>query len=281
MERQVEEFTEYLRRYEHKSENTVSSYKRDLMKMMHFLKDELGRNEWSSVTEKDLRAGLDRMKNEHYADSSISRMVASLHAFFEYLCGQNRISLNPALAIQPPKVHAQKPEILSEKQIRLLLNQPDTGTLKGLRDRAMLAILCTTGIRVSELVSLTVDDLNLEEQYLICTDSQKERVIPLTEETVEALRNYLDLSRPHFIRTEDRGLLFMNVQGHAMSRQGFWKLLKGYAKKAGIKADITPHTLRNSFAVHMIKAGNDLRRVQEILGHADLSTTQRYMRNGI
>lgn len=281
MKRQVEEFMEYLRRYEHKSENTISSYRRDLMKMTHFLEDEAGRTEWSAVTEKDLRAGLDRMKHEEYADSSISRMVASLHAFFEYLCSQNRISSNPASAIQPPKVRAKKPETLSAKQIRLLLQQPDAGTLKGLRDRAMLAILCTTGIRVSELVSLTVGDLNLDEHYLICADSQKERVIPLSEETEETLRDYLERSRPHFIRTEDRGLLFMNLQGHAMSRQGFWKLLKGYAKKAGIRADITPHTLRNSFAVHMIKEGNDLRKVQEILGHADLSTTQRYVRSGI
>lgn len=281
MKRQVEEFIEYLRHFEHKTENTAASYKRDLVKMMHFLEDEMGEKEWSSVTEKELRAGIDRMKNEHYADSSISRMISSLHAFFEFLCGQNRISANPASAIQPPKVRVKRPEILSEKQIRLLLDQPDTGTLKGLRDRAMLAVLCTTGIRVSELVSLKVDDLNLDEHYLICADSQKERVIPLMEETEEALRNYLELSRPHFLRTEDKELLFMNLQGHAMSRQGFWKLLKGYAKKAGIKGDITPHTLRNSFAVHMIQKGNDLRKVQEILGHSDLSTTQRYVRDGI
>lgn len=281
MERQVEEFIEYLRHFEQKAENTISSYRRDIMKMMHFLEDELGRKEWSSVTEKDLRTGLEYMKNEDYADSSISRMVASLHAFFEYLCGQNRISSNPASGVQPPKVHSKKPKVLSQKQVRLLCDQPDKNSLKGLRDRAMIALLCVTGIRVSELVSLRVDDLNLDEHYLICSDSQKERVIPLLAEAEEVLRDYLDRSRPHFIRTEDSGLLFMNLQGHAMSRQGFWKLLKGYAKKAGIKEDITPHTLRNSLAVHLIKEGNDLRRVQEILGHADLSTTQRYLAEGI
>lgn len=281
MERQVEEFTEYLRRFEHKSENTVSSYRRDLRKMTHFLENEAGRTEWSSVTERDLRAGLEKMKKEHYADSSVSRMISSLRAFFEYLRSQNRISSNPVSAIQPPKVRSKRPETLSEKRIRLLLNQPDDKTLKGLRDRAMLAVLCTTGIRVSELISLQSDDLNFDEHYLICADSQKERVIPLTEETEDTVRIYLLKSRPHFIRTKDHGLLFMNLQGHAMSRQGFWKLLKEYAKKAGIREDITPHTLRNSFAVHMIEQGNDLRKVQEILGHSDLSTTQRYARENI
>lgn len=281
MERQIEEYIDDLRRFGRKSENTAASYKRDLLKLARFLSEEAGREEWSAVTEEDLQHFLERMKEEHYADSSISRMVASMHAFFEYLRDRNRISVNPAASIQPPKVQRKQPQILSRKQVRLLLSQPDAGTLKGLRDRAMLWVLCTTGIRVSELISLTTDDLNLEEHYLICADSQKERVIPLTEKTEMAIRQYLDDSRPHFIRKDDSGILFMNLQGRAMSRQGFWKLLKGYAKKAGIRADITPHVLRNSLAVHMIAEGEDLRTVQEIMGHADLSTTQRYARNGI
>ena len=187
-----------------------------------------------------------------------------------------RIDENPADNLKSPKVEKKLPEILSIQEVDNLLKQPDLTTPKGIRDKAMLELLYATGMRVSELIHLEVSDVNLQMGYVVCQEN-KERIIPVGNVSKEALDLYLDKGRDVFVKDDNENALFTNCSGKAMSRQGFWKMLKGYAEEAGIHRDITPHTLRHSFAVHMLQNGADIRSVQEMLGHSDISTTQVYL----
>ena len=217
------------------------------------------------------------MEKKNYAASSVSRNVASVRTFFHFLQKTGVTDSNPADELKPPKAEKKMPEILTIEQVSALLMQPDRNTNKGIRDSAMLELLYATGIRVSELIGLTVGDVNLRLDYINCSDRTKERIIPFGSAAKKSLSDYMNHSRMSFIVGEDKGWLFTNCQGKPMSRQGFWKILKGYARDAGIEGDITPHTLRHSFAVHMIDNGADLRSVQEMMGHSDISTTQMYL----
>lgn len=218
------------------------------------------------------------MEKERFATSTISRNVAALKSFFGYLLREGDIEQDPSGQMKAPKIEKKIPEVLTTAEVDLLLSQPSTGTNKGIRDKAMLELLYATGIRVSELISLKLSDVNLNGAYIHCRDLSKDRFIPFGNVAKNALKIYMKEVRPAMVSSDAEDILFTNCNGTAMSRQGFWKLLKKYAKNAGIQTDITPHTLRHSFAAHLVANGADLRSVQEMLGHSDISTTQIYAR---
>ncbi len=276
MERTVMEFINYLRNTKKTSDNTVVSYQRDLKKFRAYL-IEKGIGSLEEVTELDLEGYLRYMEEKDFASSTISRSVASIRALYQYLFSEGRISSNPAALLKPPKVEKKMPEILSVDEVDKLMQQPDPSTPKGIRDIAMLELLYATGMRVSELIHLHTGDVNLKYGYVTCHDGDRERVIPIGNASRHALSRYIEEARGAFVKDKEEEALFTNCSGKAMSRQGFWKVLKGYADSAGIRKDITPHTLRHSFAVHMLQNGADVKSVQEMMGHSDISTTQIYL----
>ncbi|MDO5135669.1 MAG: site-specific tyrosine recombinase XerD [Eubacteriales bacterium] len=276
MERDIREFVGYLHNTKKTSHNTEISYQRDLKKMALFL-EERGLKETGKVRRVDLEGYLDYMERENLAPSTISRSVASIRAFFQYMFTERRIESDPADRLKPPKVEKKAPQIMTVQEVDSFLAQPDVRTAKGIRDKAMLELMYATGMRVSELLHLNREDVNLSLGYVTCHESGKERVIPIGNVCRDALLLYMEEGRQAFVKEEEEQSLFTNCSGRPMSRQGFWKVLKGYAKSAGIQMDITPHTLRHSFAVHMLQNGADIKSVQEMLGHSDISTTQVYL----
>jgi len=210
--------------------------------------------------------------------ATVTRSVASIKSFYNCLLAKGLVERNPAKGVAPAKVERKLPQVLTGKEVELFLEQPQCTDLKGYRDRAMLELLYATGIRVSELIALDVDDLNLPGGVLKCYSKGKERIIPLYPAAIRALAEYVRDVRPQLVDALDETALFVNMNGERMSRQGFWKLIKYYQEKAGIQKDITPHTLRHSFAAHLLENGADLRSIQEMLGHADISSTQIYSR---
>ncbi len=276
MKCEIQEFISYLHNTKGTSHNTEVSYERDLRKLEQFL-EEQGISETGQVTPTILNAYLMELERKNFAPSSISRNVASIRAFFHYYCQKNGLRENPADVLKAPKIEKKMPGILTVDEVDLLLSQPKLNTAKGIRDRAMLELLYATGIRVSELISLKVSDLNLRLGYLTCTGGEKERAIPFGTTAKKAVEEYLVEAREKLLAGKESELLFLNCSGKSMSRQGFWKVLKSYAASAGIQQDITPHTLRHSFAAHLVQNGADLKSVQEMMGHSDISTTQIYM----
>ena len=276
MERDIREFISYLHNTKRTTYNTEVSYQRDLKKMVSFLREK-GINEISMIREQDLEDYLHEMETGNFASASISRSVASMRAFFQHMYQEGKIQEDPSAGLRRPKVEKKMPEILTVEEVEMLLEQPDQQTMKGLRDSAMLELLYATGMRVSELLHLNVSDVNLRLSYVTCHDGNKERVIPIGHVSRDVLDRYLRECRPSFVEDGNEKALFTNVAGKPMSRQGFWKVLKGYAGEAGIQRDITPHTLRHSFAVHMLQNGADVRSVQVMMGHSDISTTQIYL----
>ena len=277
MENAVQEFIEYLRVTRKSSDNTLVSYRRDLNKLTGYLQEVREISDWKAVTETDLNAYLLYLEKGSYAASSISRSVASCHAFFQYLRDRNRISSDPSRMLRPPKAERKLPGVISVEEVDPLLSQPSETTAKGLRDRAMQELLYATGIRVSELIGLKMEHLNLQMEYVICEDRTKERIIPFGNTAKKALAAYLAGPRAELLKGKTSDDLFVNCSGGSMSRQGFWKVLKGYAQTAGIRGEITPHTLRHSFAAHLLQNGADIKSVQEMLGHSDISSTQVYL----
>lgn len=275
MEQEIREFIDYLHNTKKTSQNTEVSYQRDLTKMAAYLQKK-GIAAVEEVREFDLMGYMDYMEKENFASSTISRSVASMRAFFQHMFALRRIDENPADNLKSPKVEKKLPEILSIQEVDNLLKQPDLTTPKGIRDKAMLELLYATGIRVSELIGLELQDVNLAVGFLTCRDGEKERVIPFDKKVNQYLRAYLDKARPDLLKGNDSSWLFTNCSGKQMSRQGFWKIVKYYGDKAGIQADITPHTLRHSFDAHLISSGADIQAVQTMLGHADLATTLAY-----
>ena len=275
MEQEIREFIDYLHNTKKTSRNTEVSYQRDLNKMAAYLEMK-GITAAAEVREFDLMGYMDYMEKESFASSTISRSVASMRAFFQHMFTLRKIEENPTDYLKSPKVEKKLPEILTIQEVDDLLKQPDLTTPKGIRDKAMLELLYATGMRVSELIHLEIADVNLQLGYVVCQEN-KERIIPIGNVSKEALTLYLDKGRKVFVKDDAEPALFTNCSGKAMSRQGFWKMLKAYAQEAGIHRDITPHTLRHSFAVHMLQNGADIKSVQEMLGHSDISTTQVYL----
>ena len=276
MERVVEEFIDYLHNTKKTSANTEVSYRRDLKKVVEYF-NRRGISDVAEITALDLEGYMLEMEMRRFASSSISRSVASIHALFQYLLRAGKIKYDPSENLKSPKVEKKIPEILSIEDVDKLLNQPRYETAKGKRDKAMLELLYATGMRVSELIALKISDVNLQYGCVSCNSDDRERVIPIGNISKLALKRYIDEARGNFVKNAQETVLFTNCSGSAMSRQGFWKMLKGYADEAGITQDITPHTLRHSFAVHMLQNGADVKSVQEMLGHSDISTTQVYL----
>lgn len=276
METQIDNYIDYLNNVKHASANTVASYRRDLKKMSRFLADR-GCVDVREARGTDLNAYVLQMESQGMSTATISRSIASMKSFFLFLLKQGVITEDYADALKPPKIEKRTPETLSIEEINLLLDQPSRLTPKEIRDKAMLELLYATGMRVSELINLKITDVNLTMNYILCRDVSKERVIPIENVAKVALENYIKSVRESI--SHGSMFLFTNMKGQPMTRQGFWKLIKAYAAKAGIEKDITPHMIRHSFASHLVSNGADLKAVQEMLGHSDISTTQIYLRS--
>lgn len=257
------------------SDNTVVSYERDLKQLADYFAAQ-GITDWRLVSKLQLEAYLRQMENEKKRPATRSRAIASMKAFFRYLEQQREIERNPASQIKSPKVEKELPYILTPEETVRLLMQPDGTSAKSMRDRAMLELLYATGIRVSELLQLEVEDVSLSMDYILCRHGGRERVVPFGRAAKKSLQEYLEAARPALVKDTESSLLFTNLSGRKMSRQGFWKLIKQYAQAAGIEGEITPHTLRHSFAAHLVNNGADLYAVQEMMGYADLSAAQVY-----
>lgn len=275
MEKEINAFMVYLHNVKRTSENTEMSYRRDLFKVKKYM-EEQGIQDIGKITSTNLNSYILHMEKLKFSAATISRNIASLKAFYHYLFKEGMVAKDEAEMLRAPKIEKKMPEILSMQEVVRLLEQPSGSTPKEIRDKAMLELLYATGIRVTELITLKLADVNLQMGYIVCKDAGKERVIPFGNEAKNALARYLEETRSSMISEASSQYLFANCSGQPMSRQGFWKLIKFYAKKAGIVADITPHTLRHSFAAHLVENGADLRSVQEMLGHSDISTTQIY-----
>lgn len=279
MQETIQSFTDYLQTEKKASKNTEVSYQRDLRKLAVFLKEH-GIEKPEQMNATVLNSYLLYLEREHFSPATISRSIAAIHMFCQYACQEGKMVSDPSKALQPPRVERKMPEILSIAEVDLLLRQPKSDTPKGIRDKAMLEMLYATGIRVSELIHLKTQDVNLMMGYITCRD-EKERIVPFGVPAKKALEQYLGSARAVLMHGREDNVLFVNCSGGPMSRQGFWKILKSYAKSAGITADITPHTLRHSFATHLLQNGADLKSVQEMMGHADISTTQMYLHLGV
>lgn len=275
MEKEINAFILYLHNVKNTSNNTEMSYKRDLEKVEHFMILR-GKKDAASVSAEDLSDYVKYLEDNKFAAATVSRNIASLKAFYHYMTEEGIVSEDISEKLKAPKIEKKIPEIMTPDEVVRLLEQPSGSSLKEIRDKAMLELLYATGIRVTELITLKLSDINMQMNFILCRDRTKERVIPFGTAAKNALTKYLSGTRDAMLENKTSDILFVNCSGQPMSRQGFWKLIKFYAKKADIKADITPHTLRHSFAAHLVENGADLRSVQEMLGHSDISTTQIY-----
>ncbi len=280
MEKEIASFISYLHNIKRTSENTEMSYRRDLTKMRIYMELMADSPKVDGITEENLKKYISYMERKKLKAATISRNIASIKAFYHYLLKEGRVQKDISECLKAPKVEKKIPDVLTVEEMENLLGQPSGDSDKEIRDKAMLELLCGTGIRVSELVGLRLSNVNMQMGFLICRDGDKERMVPFGSQAREALQRYLEEARDNMLTNEARDILFVNCSGTPMSRQGFWKLVKHYAKKAGIKKDITPHTLRHTFAAHLVENGADLKSVQEMLGHSDISTTQMYANMG-
>lgn len=268
-------YESYLTDVKKSSANTLSSYLRDIRQLGDYLSSRAGLS-YDTADEKALREYVSRLKSSGKSVATVSRAIASIKSFYSFLHENGIVKNNPSTVLVPDKTAQKLPQILTSKEVELLLEQPECVDAKGYRDRAMLELLYATGIRVSELISLDITDLNLAAGIITCHGRDHDRAIPLYSAAIKALNEYTEFIRPQMIASPEEKALFVNVSGERMSRQGFWKLIKSYQVKAGIEKTITPHTLRHSFAAHLLENGADLRSIQEMLGHADISSTQIY-----
>ncbi len=267
-------YKRYLESEKHASTNTISSYIRDLRQFASYAEER--QLDIQSITQSHISTYLDFLSGKGKSPATVSRSLASLKGFFNYLVSNGVISENPAAHVAAAKAEKKLPQVLTGKEVERLLAQPQCTDMKGYRDKAMLELLYATGIRVTELISLNISDVNLAGSFIRCESKGKERIIPLYPAAVDALTVYIQNIRSKMIADIDEQALFVNVNGDRMSRQGFWKIVKSYQEKAHIDKDITPHTLRHSFATHLLENGADLRSIQEMMGHSDISSTQVY-----
>lgn len=271
----LDKYEFYLREDKKATNNTLSSYMRDLRQFTTYLAQNTEVTVEDAV-ESDIADYMAWLKSAGKSTATVSRSLASIKGFYSYFVNNGILPKNPAVKITPDKAAHKLPQILTNKEVELLLAQPERNDAKGYRDSAMLETLYATGIRVSELIDLNVEDVNLSAGLLTCHSKDKSRAIPLYPAAIHALTEYIRFVRPQMLADEAEASLFVNVAGGRMSRQGFWKIIKTYQVKAGIEKPITPHTLRHSFATHLLENGADLRSIQEMLGHADISSTQIY-----
>ena len=271
----ISAYQQYLEQEKHASANTLSSYVRDVNQYRTWMVEH-GMADLKKVRKDQISKYLDSLTARGRSPATVTRSAASIKSFYAFLLSTGTVRTNPAKNASSVKVERRYPEILTSKEVDLFLEQPKCVDEKGYRDHAMLELLYATGIRVSELIGLNVDDVNTDAGFIRCSSKGKERIIPLYPAAVKALQDYLKNIRPHLVANDGEEALFVNMNGERMSRQGFWKIIKYYQEKAEITKDVTPHMLRHSFAVHLLENGADLRSIQEMLGHADISSTQIY-----
>ena len=275
MEKQIKLFLEFLQNEKKLSDNTLQSYRRDILQFAEYI-DRVGLN-YSKIKQEDIKTYLKYLKEADKKTSTISRNLASIRSFYQFLIRSKKIKQDPTDDIQSPKVEKRVPSVLTSQEVELLLEQPKDVDLKGTRDKAMLEFAYATGMRVTEIISLNISDINLEESFVICRNGSRQRNIPLGSLSLKALKEYVEEARPVLIKNENEKALFVNVNGKRLTRQGFWKIVKYYKEQAHITKDITPHVLRHSFATHLLQNGADLKAIQSMLGHSDISSTQVYM----
>ena len=275
MQELLESFVLYMAGARESSYNTVVSYRRDISKYIEYL-TECEIEAFEDTDRMTVVTYLLQMKKSGRAAATVSRSLASIRAFYAYIIENGVDMRDPTASIIPPPAEKKQPEFLTAQEAELLLEQPDTTDIKGIRDKAMLELLYATGIKVSELIDLKTDDINLKQGLLRCSTSAHERIVPIGRAAVAALRQYTDKARPVLLFDEGTKYLFLNRSGAKLSRQGFWKILKGYGRSAGIKKDITPYVIRHSFAMHLLQNGADLEAIRQLLGHSELASTQVY-----
>ena len=275
MEKHIKQFLDFIQNEKKLSNNTLQSYSRDINQYKDYL--ETNKINYLKVDNEQIKEYLNYLQEIGKKTSTISRNLASIRSFYQYLIRIKKIRRDPTENIQSPKVAKRVPSVLTSQEVELLLDQPKDVDLKGTRDKAMLEVAYATGMRVTEIISLNIEDVNVEEGFVTCRAVGKQRTIPLGSLSIKALKEYIEEARPIMIRDENEKSLFVNVNGKRLTRQGFWKIVKFYKEQAHISKDITPHVLRHSFATHLLQNGADLKAIQSMLGHSDISSTQVYM----
>ena len=275
MQKQIKNFLDFIENDKKASQNTLQSYRRDIMQYSDYV--EGNKINYLRINEDDIREYLKHMNEIGKKSSTISRSLASIRSFYQYLLRVKKVKRDPTEGIQSPKIERRVPSVLTSQEVELLLEQPKDIDLKGIRDKAMLEFAYATGMKVTEIISLDISDVNLEEGYVTCRSKDKARNIPLGTLSLKALKDYIENSRNILIKDDGVTALFVNTNGQRLTRQGFWKIVKYYKDQAHITKDITPHILRHSFATHLLQNGADLKAIQTMLGHSDISSTQIYM----
>ena len=275
MEKQLKQFLNFLQNEKKVSDNTLQSYKRDLDKFKEYIEN--NGKKYNKIQENDVKEYLDYLSEQNKKPSTVLRTIASIRSFYQYELKIKKVTEDPTERIKSPKIEKKAPCILTSKEVELLLEQPQCVDLKGIRDKAMLEFAYATGMRVTEIISLDVDDVNIEQEAVICKTRNKNRTIPLGKMALNAVKEYIGEARNILVKSEKEKALFVNLNGKRLTRQGFWKIIKYYQEQAQIEKDITPHTLRHSFATHLLQNGADLKAIQTMLGHSDISSTQVYM----
>ena len=275
MEKQIKLFLEFLQNDKKLSNNTLQSYERDILQYQEYVEE--NRINYAKVDQSDLKRYLDHLSEIGKKPSTISRNLATIRSFYQFLLRNRKVKDDPTANLQAPKIEKRVPNILTSQEVELLLEQPKNVDLKGSRDKAMLELAYATGMRVTEIINLNCDDVNLKEGFVTCSNQNKQRNIPIGTISAKALKEYMDHTRPILVKDENEEALFVNINGKRLTRQGFWKIVKYYKEQAHISKDITPHVLRHSFATHLLQNGADLKAIQTMLGHSDISSTQVYM----
>ena len=275
MEKQLNLFFGFLENEKKVSTNTLQSYKRDLKQFEKYIEENA--KDYSKITDEGIKEYINYMQEIGKKPSTISRGLASIRSFYQYEIKNKTIEKDPTEGIQSPKIEKRVPSVLSSKEVALLLEHPKDVDLKGIRDKAMLEFAYATGMRVTEIISLNVEDVNLDTGYVTCRSGKKERTVPIGNMSLKALKDYMKNARNTMIKDEEEKALFVNVNGQRLTRQGFWKIIKYYKEQAHIEKEITPHVLRHSFATHLLQNGADLKSIQTMLGHSDILSTQIYM----
>ncbi|QIZ09787.1 site-specific tyrosine recombinase XerD [Priestia megaterium] len=276
MDEQLKDFMDYLIVEKGSAKNTIMAYERDLKSYLHYLINVESVHSLNDVQRVHIVHFLRFLKEQGKSSKTLARHIASVRAFHQFLLRAKAANQDPSVQIETPRLERSLPNVLSLQEVEILLNTPNTQDHFGIRDKAMLELLYATGIRVSELIGLEIDNIQLTMGFVRC-NGNKERIIPIGRTAADAIKHYLEDGRPRFTSAKQQDhALFLNHQGKQLTRQGFWKILKKLAREAGIDKELTPHTLRHSFATHLLENGADLRAVQEMLGHADISTTQIY-----
>lgn len=274
MDKQIKQFLVFLQNDKKLSDNTLQSYRRDILQFEKYIDSQ--ELDYLAISEEDIKDYINELKKEGKKTSTASRSLATIRSFYQYLIRVKKISDDPTVGIQSPKIEKRIPSVLTSEEVELLLDQPSDEDLKGTRDKAMLEFAYATGMKVTEIIDLDIDNVDFDNNIVTCKSGRKTRSIPLGTLAEKALKEYVDDTRPILIKDEKNKALFVNMNGSRLTRQGFWKIVKYYKEQAHIDKEITPHILRHSFATHLLQNGADLKSIQAMLGHSDISSTQIY-----